>query len=389
MLNYRFNPYSIKATAGVSPKVIEAARAPGNTNLSNAELFVTPPEHIIESAKKALDEGLTHYILPYQGLIELRQAIANKIKEKNNLHADPRTEILVTLGAGHAIDQSVRAFVSVGDEVILSDPTFVLCRQTVIINGGIPVSVPLKEEENFQLIPEKLEKKITDKTKMIILLNPENPTGTVYTEERLKSIAEIAQRHDLIVLSDEVYEYLVYDGMEHKSIASLPGMKDRTISVFSFSKDFAMAGFRIGYIVTNEVIRNAIGNIQVNDCAHAPSISQIAALAALTGPKDFLIKWRNLFDAARKLTVQELNKIPGVECKMPQGGCYVFPNVSKLGTSEDITVHLAEKAKVGVNPGTMYGESGEGFIRLCYTAVPMNELESSLRRIRDALKELG
>jgi aspartate/methionine/tyrosine aminotransferase len=388
MTKYKFNDFVKRTPYEVSANLWKEARDPSVTSLAGAELYKIPPTHIIEGAKEALDNGLVHYS-PIEGYMELRQAISTKLKKTNHIEADPESEILVTMGAGHAFLMAVHAFVNVGDEVITVDPSFVLNYGAPLINGGIPVSVPVREEDSFRLSPADIEKRITPKTKMVTIITPDNPTGVILRENTAKDIADLAEKHDLIILSDEVYESMRYDKTEHFSIGSLNKVKDRTISIFSFSKDYSMSGFRVGYLVANEEIKNVIANIQMNDGACASSVSQMAALAALKGPQHFLEEWNMEFSRSRDLAVKVLNTIPGVTCNKPEGGCYVFPNISKLGRSEEIAVYLARYAKVGVNPGNWYGQYGEGYIRLCYSALPLNDLRLALTRVKDVLGKLA
>ncbi len=349
--------------------------------------FRHPPPHVIEAYKKALDELRYQHYGHQRGEPELRQAFAEKLEKENAIDADPETNILITSGARGGFYGTIQALIGAGDEVITMDPSYEGTFWDVDFVGAKCVSVPLREQNKFRLIPEEIEKRITQKTKMIININPENPTGRVYTREELESVAEIAKKHNLVVLSDEVYEHVVYDGRKHISFATLPDMKDRTVTLFSL-KDTGCSGWRVGFTVANKEIINMIYEVNRRSCAHPNLPAQIASIAALED-RDYLKDWLREYDALRKVAVQELNKISGVTCHMPEGGYVVLPNISKLGKSVDIWKFLIEKAKVGTNPATWFGKLGEGYIRIVQCQLRMQGLKEALRRIKEALETLS
>jgi aspartate/methionine/tyrosine aminotransferase len=280
------------------------------------------------------------------------------------------------------------ALVDQGDEVILSDPCFVVYEAVARIVGATPVFVAVREEEDFRLIPGDVAKSVTPKTKMIILNSPSNPTGGVQRREDVAGIAEVARRHDLYVASDEVYETMLYDGMHHQSIATFDGMRERTVTVNSFSKTYAMTGWRIGYAVGAREIIDQMVKLQQYTMVHAPAISQRAALAALTGPQDFIERMVSVFDERRRFLVPRLNEIKGFRCPTPRGAFYVFPNVEELGKlSTDLAQFLLQKGGVAVVPGSAFGAGGEGYLRLSY-AQPLSQLEEACNRIEKAVETL-
>jgi aminotransferase len=347
--------------------------------------FVTP-EHIREFAKKALDEGNTFYS-DSAGLLELRTAIAEKAKRDNGIDVDANSEILVTVGGKEAVFASMMALLNPGDEVILSDPCWVSYEPCTIFAGGVPVRVPLHEEKQFGMNLTDLEKSITSRTKMIIINSPNNPTGGVLEKNDLESIADIAVENDLVVLSDELYEYLVYDGTKHSSIGSLPEMKDRTITINGFSKAFAMTGWRLGYMIADKRIVERAKVIHEHSVTGPSTFVQKAAALALHDDRSwkFVKEMRAQYQARRDVAANELNKIDGVSCVKPRGAFYAFPNISSLGKSSvAMSEFLLEKAKVATIPGVGFGKRGENHIRITFTN-PEEELREAFKRIREVI----
>ncbi len=383
-LNGRFNPYITQAPIEEYTPIYELARDPEAIILAIASLNKPLRKHIVDAVIQTVREGRTHYTSTW-GEPELRREIARKLLIRNKISADPDREILVTMGAGHGFMMAVKAFVKEGDEVITPDPSFPLNFGVTTMCGGKPISVTLRQGGKSPLSVDKLRKKVSEKTKMIILVSPENPTGIVYPRSALEEIAEIARDNDIVVLSDEVYENMVFDGVQTTSMASIKGMKDLTISIYSFSKEYDLSGFRIGYIVASHETLYQIYKIQRNDGASACSVSQMAALAALKGPQDYLKEWLSELDRKRRAVLDALNALPGVECAVPKAGCYVFPDISEIGDDQELYEYLAKKVKVGVTPGRWYGAQGRGHIRICYGAVTDEKLMEGLRRIRAAL----
>ncbi len=353
-------------------------------NLSVGEPDFDTPRHVIEAAIKAMKEAYTHYT-PNAGLKEFREAAAEKVKRENRIDVDPETEVMATVGAMGGLSLAILTIVELGDEVLIPDPGFPSYRAQVILAGGRPVPYVLREEDNFLVDAEEIRKLITDKTKAIILNTPSNPTGSVYSEKVLRAISEIVIEKDLVVISDEAYEAIVYDGLKHVSIASLPDMKERTISIFTLSKTYAMTGWRIGFVAANKDIISQMIKLQEHISAHPSSISQMAAVAALKGGDDCVKKMVAEYNRRRELLLKKLSEIPGFKCTRPQGAFYIFPNIRGFNmSSEDFAMQILEKAKVVVVPGTAFGKHGEGYIRISY-ATSREKLTNALLRIKSVL----
>lgn len=347
--------------------------------------FVTP-EHIREFAKKALDEGNTFYS-DSAGLLELRTAIAEKTKRDNGIDADVNSEILVTIGGKEAVFASMMALLNPGDEVIVSDPGWVSYEPCIVFAGGVPVRIPLYEEKQFGISIEDLEKSITSRTKMIIVNSPNNPTGSVLEKNDLESIANVAVENDLVVLSDELYEYLTYDGIRHLSIGSFPEMKDRTITINGFSKAFAMTGWRLGYMIADKRIVERAKVIHEHSVTGPTTFVQKAGALALRDERSwkFVNEMRAQYQARRDVVVNELNKTDGISCVKPRGAFYAFPNISSLGKSSiAMSEYLLDKARVATIPGLGFGKRGDSHIRITFTN-PEDELKEAIKRIREAI----
>ncbi|MBM3465973.1 MAG: pyridoxal phosphate-dependent aminotransferase, partial [Armatimonadetes bacterium] len=309
-------------------------------SLGLGEPDMDTPDFVKEAAHRAIDGGHNRYTAN-AGLIELRQAVADKMRIENHVSYDPETEVIITVGAINAIHLAILSLINPGDEVLLPDPFFVAFEPCVIMAGGKAVHVPLREENEFRLAVSDLEASLSPRTKMVIVNTPHNPTGSVLTRGDLEAIADFARRHDLFVLSDEVYEKLVYDGAEHHSIASLPGMRERTVTIHSFSKVYCMCGWRIGYAASTRHIVDQMVKLQQFNSVHAPSYSQHAALTALRGSQDFLRDMVAEFDQRRRYTVERLRAMDGIHCVMPMGCFYAFPNIREIGLSSgDLASHL-------------------------------------------------
>ncbi|MEW6740761.1 MAG: pyridoxal phosphate-dependent aminotransferase [Nitrospirota bacterium] len=352
------------------------------------------PEHVKEAAIKAIKDGFTKYT-PVGGIDELKDAIVEKFKKDNDLEYT-KEEIIVSCGAKHSLYNIAQALYGPGDEVIIPSPYWVSYPDQVLLNDATPVFVKTYEEDSFMLRPDALESKITKKTKAIILNSPSNPTGLTYDKKTLEAIAEIALKHDVYIISDEIYEKLVYDGTEFISIASLSKeVKDKTIVVNGLSKSHAMTGWRIGYAAGPKDIIKAMTNIQSQSTSNPTSIAQKAAVAALTGPQDFISVMHSEFDKRRKFLVEGLNSIEGVRCLKPTGAFYAFPNVSKLygkktgtrqiNSSLDMAMYLLEDANVALVHGEAFGD--DNYIRISY-ATSMENIKKGLDRIKEALANL-
>ena len=358
-------------------------------NLGYGEPDFETPSHIKEAGKRAIDEGHTHYILPVEGLTSLREAIAEKLSRENSIDVDPHGEVLVISGVQEGINVTLQTLINLGDEVILPDPYYYADPLGVVLAGGVPVYTRLEEGRDFRINPEDVKAKITDKTKAIFFISPNCPTGSVFKKEDLEEIAQIAVDQNIYIITDEIYEKLVYDGEKHVSIASLPGMKDRTISMFGLSKAYAMTGWRVGYLTANrELVKNMLEvHSQLVLCTS--SIAQYAALAALTLPQDSVEEMRREYEKRRDIIVGGLNQL-GFKVKSPRGSFYAYVNISGFGISSvELAKRLARDARVLCYPGTAFtfDESGEKYIRFAYTK-STDELRTAIERMKELVKTL-
>lgn len=340
--------------------------------------FATP-YHIREEGIYSLEKARTHYT-GNAGLPELRKEITNFLNRRYGLSYDPMKETIVTVGGSEAIDLAIRAMVCPGDEVIIPQPCYVSYEPCVILTQGVPVTVCLKKEDEFRLTGKDLRAAITDKTKLLVLPFPNNPTGAVMTEADLKEIAEICVEKDIVVLSDEIYSELTY-GMKHVSIASFPGMRERTIVINGFSKGHAMTGWRLGYACGPEEIIRQMTKIHQFAIMCAPTMSQYAAIEALRNGDEDVAMMRDSYDKRRRFVVHELRDM-GLPCFEPYGAFYVFPCIREFGmTSEEFATKLLMEQKVAIVPGTAFGDCGEGFLRISY-AYSLENLKKALGRLR-------
>ncbi len=395
MLSERVSKIKPSATLAMDAKA-KAMKAEGIdiVNFGVGEPDFDTPEHIKEAAIKAIRDGFTKYT-PVGGIDPLKDAIIEKLKKDNGLDYK-RDEVIVSCGAKHSLYNIAQALYGPGDEVLIPSPYWVSYPDQVLLNDAVPVFVETLEEDKFMLKPEALETKITSRTKALILNSPSNPTGSIYDKKALEAIAALAVKHNLYIISDEIYEKLVYDGHQHFSIASFSKeVKERTIVVNGLSKSHAMTGWRIGYAAGPKDIIKSMANIQSQSTSNPASISQKAAVAALTGPQDFTAMMHAEFDKRRKFLVDGLNKIAGIKCLTPTGAFYAFPNVSalygkKAGTrhitsSLDFALYLLEEAKVALVHGDAFGD--DKYIRISY-ATSMESIEKALVRIKEAVAKL-
>lgn len=350
------------------------------------------PWHIREAAIFSLEKGQTSYTSNL-GLLSLRESISDYVQGQFGVRYDPKSEILVTVGVSEALDLVCRALLNPGDEVIYHEPCYVSYNPSVALAYGVAVSVQTKVEEEFILKAEDVAAKITDRTRLILLNFPTNPTGAVEPVAELEKIAELAIRHDLIVVSDEIYSELLYGGEsgmergEHLSIASLPGMKERTILLHGFSKAFAMTGFRLGYSCAPPVLTEAMMKIHQYSMLCAPIMSQNAAIEALKNGADEVEKMRRAYARRRNLLLSRFEKM-GVPCFSPGGAFYAFPDIRRFGlSSKEFALRLLEEENVAVVPGDAFGPAGEGCVRACY-ATAYDQLEIALDRIAAFVKRL-
>jgi len=347
--------------------------------------FVTP-WHIREAATRSLEKGYTMYTSNY-GMLELRQELAKYLEHYYGVSYQPEREILVTVGVSEGLDLAVRAILNPGDEVIIPDPWYVSYPPCVILAGGTPVFVPVNKQNNFALKAEDVEPLINKQTKAILIGYPSNPTGAVMSREELVKIAKLAQKYNLLVISDEIYARLVY-GVEHTCFASLPGVKEQTILLGGFSKAFAMTGWRIGYIAANEQLIEAMLKIHQYTMLCAPTMSQMAAIEALRSAEDDVAKMVKEYDRRRRFIVKKLNEI-GLPCFEPKGAFYAFPSIEATGmSSEEFAERLLMEERVAVVPGSAFGQCGEGFVRCCY-ATSLTNIEEALKRMERFVKKVS
>ncbi|MGD8237211.1 MAG: pyridoxal phosphate-dependent aminotransferase [Armatimonadota bacterium] len=338
------------------------------------------PEHIREAGIRATREGKTHYT-DKPGTMELREAIAEKLQRENGLEYRPADEICVTQGGMGSVFTALATLVAPGEEVLISDPAWPEFLGIIATTGARAVPVPVREADGFNLTAAAIEDRLTPRSKLILLNSPHNPTGGVMTRDSLAAIAELAETHDLYVLSDELYEKLIYDDAEHLSFAALPGMWERTVTTNALSKVYAMTGWRIGYSAAPRRIMEQIHKVHYYTATCCNAMAQEAALAAITGPQDCVEEMRQEFLARRDLLVAGLNEIPGFSCRPPLGAFYVFCNVGELGVpSEELALRILREAEVSTVPGVYFGANGEGFLRLTYCNSRDNIAEA-LRRI--------
>ena len=345
------------------------------------------PEHIKEAAKRAIDEGYTRYT-HNAGLIEVREAFAKKLKRENGINANPVDEIMLTAGGMGALVLANLVLVNPGDEVLYPEPGFVSHYAHIKLAEGIPVPVPLKKENGFGITAEEVESAITEKTKMIVLNSPNNPTGGCTKNSELKKIAELCIENDIYVVSDEAYEKFRYTKEKPLYIGALPGMQERTVSLFSLSKTYAMTGWRIGAVAGSSEIVGAMTKLQEHLIAMPTTISQKAAEAAVLGPQDCVEDMLQTFAKRRDIITKGLNSIEGMELDPPGGAFYVFPDVSAYGmNSYDLVLKIMKETNVVTVHGSAFGKMGEGFLRLCY-AVSTERINEAISRLDTFLPKL-
>ena len=386
MLSERIRRVKPSATLEITAKA-KALRAQGKEIISfgAGEPDFQTPEHIKDALRRALEEGFIYYT-PAAGIPELREAIAEKLKKENGVSYSPE-EVIVTPGAKMALYAAIMVLVERGDEVLIPSPWWVSYPAMVHLAEGKPVFVPTYEEDEFRLLSEAIAEKVTRKTKLLILNSPNNPTGAVLSREDLRGIAEVCEDHDLFVISDEIYEYIIYDGAEHVSIASFEGMKERVVTVNGLSKAYSMTGWRVGYAAGPSEVIKAMSRLQAHSVSNVTSFVQKAAIAALRGPRDEVERMVKAFDERRRYIVKELRSIPDVSCVMPKGTFYAFANFSAYEKdSFKLASYLLEKAGVAVVPGAAFGEEGEGFLRFSF-ATSMENIWAGMERVKQAMEE--
>lgn len=346
--------------------------------------FVTP-WHIREAAILSMEKGYTMYTSNY-GLLELREEISRHTRDTYQVDYNPENEILITVGVSEAYDLAIRALVDPGDEILIPEPSYVMYGPCTTFSGGKPVFMETRVEDEFKLTPEAVEEKISDKTKAIVLCYPNNPTGAVMNKKELEEIADVVNEHDLVVISDEIYDELTYEG-KHTAFSTLNGMRDRTIYLNGFSKAYAMTGWRLGYACGNPELIDPMMKVHQYAMLCAPIMGQMAALEALRRGKKQKDDMISQYNQRRRLIVKRLNEI-GLETFTPKGAFYVFPSIKSSGlTSEEFSGQLLKEKNVAVVPGTAFGQSGEGHVRMSYAA-SIKDINTAMDRIEEFLKSL-
>ena len=360
-----------------------AKHYPDAINLTLGEPGFIAPDHVIEASVKALREGKTKYT-PNAGIKPLRDALAHKLWVENGIKCDPDKNLIVTAGATQALMLAMVTLVNPGDEVIIQGPNWPDYRGQIDMVNARTVYAKVDEKNDFKMTADVIEPLITEKTKLIIINSPSNPTGGVLDEEDLLKIAELVKKYKLFVISDEPYEKLVYDGFRQKSLAAIPGLEDYVLTINSFSKTFAMTGFRVGYICANEHIVENLIKLHENMIASVPEPMQMAAVEAVYHGEEDVRRMVEYYDRNRRLIVEGLNEIKGFSCLLPRGAFYVFPNITGFGMSSvEAAEYILEKTHVVTSPGSAFGPDGEGYIRICY-ASKHEDIKEALARMRAA-----
>jgi len=360
---------------------------PDVISLGIGEPDFTPPPNVLDAVKRALDDGKTHYVLS-DGISELREALAKKFSRDYGLFYNPEGEILVTVGATEAVALAMQALLNPDDEVLIPNPGFVCYEPAVLIAGGTPVSVPILEGNGFKPHIENVTSLITSKSRVMIINSPNNPTGAIYGYNELAELSKLAVENDLIVISDEVYERIIYGNTKHYCLATFPGMRERTIVVNSFSKTYAMTGFRVGCAAGPRDLISAMLLVHQFTVACVDTVAQYAATAALEGPQDSVSTMVSMFDKRRRFICERLGEMEHVRCFLPEGAFYAFPNIKEFGkTSAELSEYLLKEARVVVTPGSAFGKYGEGYLRFSY-ATSFEKIVEALDRIERAIRKL-
>lgn len=371
--------------SGVRKMFELAKKYPDTINLTLGEPGFTAPEHIIRAGMQALEDKKTKYT-PNAGIKELRNAIAYKLEKENGIQCDPDKNLIVTAGATQALMLAMVTLVDPGDEVIIQGPNWPDYKGQIDMVNAKTVYARVSAENGFKMTADVIEPLITEKTKLIIINSPSNPTGGVLEYEDLLKIAELVKKHKIFVISDEPYEKLVYDGFVQKSLASIPGIEDYVLTVNSFSKTFAMTGFRVGYICANETIVENLIKLHENMIASVPEPMQLAAVEAIYHGEEDVRRMVEYYDRNRHRIVDGLNRIRGFSCLCPKGAFYVFPSIKDFHmTSREAAEYILEQTHVVTAPGDAFGPDGEGYIRICY-ASKHEDIEEALRRMEAAFR---
>ncbi len=373
------SPVSRISPSGIRKFFDLLASIDGVISLGVGEPDFATPWPLCESAIRSLEKGYTMYTSNL-GMLELREKLSQYLEDTYSLKYDPTSELLITVGVSEALDLTMRAILDAGDEVIMPDPHYVSYDACVFLAGGIPVMAPTSKENDFEVNAVDIEDRITNETKAILLGYPANPTGAIMPRGKLEAIANVSQRHQLLVISDEIYARLTY-GAEHTCLATLPGIKESTILLGGFSKSYAMTGWRIGYAAANKDIIDAMTKIHQYTIMSAPTMGQVAAIEALKSGDDSVISMVEEYNRRRLVIVNGLNEI-GLSCFEPKGAFYAFPSIRCSGmNSEEFAEKLLIEEKVAVVPGIAFGQCGEGHVRCCY-ATSLGEIEEALSRMK-------
>ncbi len=344
------------------------------------------PDNVKEAAKKALDQGFTNYV-PTTGIPELKEAIQDDVEKSRGFRPSDE-QVMVLPGAKPGLFFGLLATIQRGDEVIYQNPFYFTYDSMIGYMGAEKVQIPLHEEDEFRMTPEQIKERITEKTELILLNSPQNPTGSVLTEKDVKSIAEMAEENDIYVLSDEIYSKMLYEGLEHHSPAYLDHCQERTIMIDGFSKAYSMTGWRLGYVVAPEDIVHKMDLLLADAVSCTTSFVQKGGVEALRNSQDFVDRIMGHFAERREAIVSGLNEVPGFSCIYPKGAFYVFPNVKETGMeSEELADYLLDEAGVCLLPGTAFGSQGEGYLRLSYAA-SLDEIEKGIERLKEAMAKV-
>jgi aspartate/methionine/tyrosine aminotransferase len=371
---------------------VKATQTEGVAPMSWADSFYPDPcvpKHVIDAVKDALDAGKTHYTMPI-GDTELRQEVAKKLKSFNKIEADPDTEIIITPGSDTGLYHAIRPFIIAGkgEEVLIPDPSYGSNFANIKLMGGIPVSVPLREENGFQFDIADMESRVTEKTKMLLMTHPNNPTTTVFSRQNLEQLSQFVIKHDLVVVIDQVFEGTIFDDREFVSLASLPGMWERCVTVFSTSKSMSLCGFRVAYNAACAEIMSVMHASAVYILGATNTFAQAGVLAALRND-GFVTEYNRVIDLRRIAAHKVFNSIPGVHCLMPEATFLIWVNISALGTSIEVAAYLREYAKVAVSTGSNYGKYGEGYLRFNIALLDEDKFNRALEQIVLTLTDLA
>ena len=364
-----------------------AAQGRDIIDLGQSSPYYPTPPHIVEAGVRALYDGFTN-ISSSRGLPELRNAIYNKLGEYNRLAVNPNQDILITPGSKKGLYDAINSYIGPCDEVLLVEPTWVSYRQQVELAQGVPISVPLSEEEEYSLTYQRLKEHITPRSKMIVINNPNNPTGRVYSTDELADLALLAEEHDLLVLCDETYEYFLYEGKNHITFATLPGMWERTLTSYTFTKSYSMSGWRLGCIVASGALLDPLLKIHEHTSSFVAPFIQMAGVEALTGTQVHLDVWQKDCDILRQEVVKILNQTDRMYCPLPEGATFVFPRVSSQYSSVELATLLVEEEGVVVTPGSGFGECGESHFRIALMRSPADRVETAAKKISDFIGKL-